>query len=860
MERLRTSHKRTPLYLNKGRDSKYKGSGRGTEKYTLCSKEQQAIWFKERSESILKDFEKLKITDENGLHGDDLGKVLVLEFLDDSLKDLIKAFNKIEGCEYLAELIEANRTIPDYLAYHDKKSKKIAESKSKAFCVFYTENGFKQFLQLWRKYQKGEKFLKGYTKFRDAFKYLLDIRVWSEEDRIENKKQIQDWILQSETGSHWDEEDFLLEIELWFHKDIRKRTESEKKLKEVIEINNGKLLDSFVFEEIGYHGLKASVKKEFILKLKEDDFTEIQLLQTDSIMFINPVPQGISIRQNSDNYLESNTSHQPQRKEAYAAILDGMPLQNHNDIRNFISVLDVFELESKCPVDERVHGTAVSSIIINGTYKDYERVNSKIAHCPIMVPVDGRERIPNDKLFIRLVHEAIEELFNNRDPIRIINFSLGDSHRPYLTRRISPLAKMIDFLSFKYKVLFLISAGNSPVLNLDCDREEFINFSEEEKFKVILSAKKKNINDLKIISPAESVNSLCIGATEYDDCDIERKISDRENGILYRNDKYCAAYSRVGLGIKNSIKPELLFPGGSSVYKRLFFNSRLEIDDFPSNRFGLRHAFAGKFGDLNKQARGCGTSYATALATNNAIRIYEQLLENNWLPVDVLPNKEFDALLVKNLLLHSSWHDPDFSKFIEDNDSCKNFDGNFQKPRRLARFHGYGKTDFERSINAFDHSVLFIACNKIPAATRHEYEIPLPKQFNTESLSNNIRLISTLVWFTDINPESNKYQKNKLDIEIDKDSCFEEQISSSQPGGVMSNTNKHSIFERKKGKTIVPINSSNSLAKISVCCQRGDDEIDSLAYVLAITLEIDSSIDIYTEIYSQIQSVIANKT
>jgi hypothetical protein len=55
-------------------------------------------------------------------------------------------------------------------------------------------------------------------------------------------------------------------------------------------------------------------------------------------------------------------------------------------------------------------------------------------------------------------------------------------------------------------------------------------------------------------------------------------------------------------------------------------------------------------------------------------------------------------------------------------------------------------------------------------------------------------LISTLVWFSDISPETSDYQQSKLDIKISKDGSFEEQISSEQAGNVMLNTCKHSIY------------------------------------------------------------------
>ena len=46
-----------------------------------------------------------------------------------------------------------------------------------------------------------------------------------------------------------------------------------------------------------------------------------------------------------------------------------------------------------------------------------------------------------------------------RADVVVISLSLGDLKRPY-AGRIGPWARLMDWLSFRYRVLFLISAGN----------------------------------------------------------------------------------------------------------------------------------------------------------------------------------------------------------------------------------------------------------------------------------------------------------------------------------------------------------------------------------------------------------------
>jgi len=43
--------------------------------------------------------------------------------------------------------------------------------------------------------------------------------------------------------------------------------------------------------------------------------------------------------------------------------------------------------------------------------------------------------------------------------VRLINLSIGDPYQPFI-RSMSPLAKLLDWLFWLYRVLFIVSAGN----------------------------------------------------------------------------------------------------------------------------------------------------------------------------------------------------------------------------------------------------------------------------------------------------------------------------------------------------------------------------------------------------------------
>jgi hypothetical protein len=67
---------------------------------------------------------------------------------------------------------------------------------------------------------------------------------------------------------------------------------------------------------------------------------------------------------------------------------------------------------------------------------------------------------------VDVIHQAVRRIKegDGAEPpaapnVVVINLSLGDATRPY-ARIISPLGRLLDYLSNRYRVLFLVSAGN----------------------------------------------------------------------------------------------------------------------------------------------------------------------------------------------------------------------------------------------------------------------------------------------------------------------------------------------------------------------------------------------------------------
>lgn len=78
------------------------------------------------------------------------------------------------------------------------------------------------------------------------------------------------------------------------------------------------------------------------------------------------------------------------------------------------------------------------------------------------------EGVPDDSMFIDVLHRAVKRMMEGDGQesatapnTKVINLSIEDPVRQ-LAGTMSPTARLLDFLSYKYKILFIISAGNHP--------------------------------------------------------------------------------------------------------------------------------------------------------------------------------------------------------------------------------------------------------------------------------------------------------------------------------------------------------------------------------------------------------------
>ena len=153
---------------------------------------------------------------------------------------------------------------------------------------------------------------------------------------------------------------------------------------------------------------------------------------------------------------------EPTEVAPIVALLDGLPLQNHALLAGRLLIDDPDGWEPAYAASARKHGTAMASLIVHGDLGHGEApTRSRIYVRPVLRPdANGDERTPDDVLLVDLIHRAVRRLFDGEGAqaavaptVRVINLSIGDEHRLF-SRQISPWARLLDWLSWKYGVLF----------------------------------------------------------------------------------------------------------------------------------------------------------------------------------------------------------------------------------------------------------------------------------------------------------------------------------------------------------------------------------------------------------------------
>ena len=782
--------------------------------------------------------------------------VLVIEIVG-TIDDFKKAIEKTEGLEWLAEWeLEDIAPDEDFYDYKQEDKQKVRSDKTLSGNLFLSmsnERGMEQFFNLWNHWKQEKPIPHGQGKWENLFEQIKTLRRWGIEDQIRNSGML----------DHWKEnltDENIFRIELFYPGDPKKRKSNEEKIREQIEELGGQILNTFIdIPEIRFHAAQIKMDKagvESLIKEIESDQTKIQLLQLPSIMYYRPVGQAVgdmpeALGQELDL---SGSSEKNVSEEPVAALLDGAPFEQHSLLKDRVKIDDPDDFLSEYQPGEKKHGTTMASLLIYGELDAKESPLESQIYCrPILQPdpatQNRQESYPESLLIEDLIHRSVRRMFEGEGDVppqapsvKVINLSIGDANRPFF-HSLSPLARLLDHLAHKYKVLFVISMGNfTGDMELKINENDFQKLSDEEKVKkIILHIVDSDLKKRKLISPAESLNGLSVGAL-HSDSSVWKQAGNRVD--ILPNSKLPSPINCLGHGFRRSVKPDILMPGGRQLYTRPISKEPFKISETNSEP-GQKVAYEGKAeAKKNDSCYTRGTSNAAALASRATVHIHKMLgnLEHD------IPD-EYQALLMKALLVHGASQNTMF-EVIKDVLKNKKKSSNFKS--LASRFLGYGSVDIERVLSCTEKRATVIGYGKLNEKRKHEYQFPLPPQLSNEKAWR--RLTITLAWFTPVNPAHRNFREAKLEfIPPSKTDHLLLQRKNFDHNQVKRGTLQHEILESEK---VSPYQEGESLLIPIQCKPDATERLDEeISYALAVTLEVKEEVDI--PIYQEVKNRIA---
>lgn len=798
-------------------------------------------------------FDARRVEIQQNTAGIDPEQVLVIETIG-SVDNFANAVKRIEGLEWMGEL-ESDEIAPDQDFYDEDNPEK--ELNGRLYMVMTNQRALDEMLSLWRRYQAGPamQFERGLTKFRDVFLHLKSIRQWEVQDRLLETGVIDIW---QEDLEYDGDRVIPFEAELWFRGSNELRAGSASHVTNLVQQAGGRILSQSVIDSIAYHGLLAELPANVIRTIVENPTTE--LVKCENVMFFRPVGQMVVGDKSPEGDVEiAQIEEMPLPiGDPVVALFDGVPLANHRLLAGRLIVDDPDNWEADYAASERVHGSSMASLIVHGDLNQPQTPLSRPVYVrPIMKPLNWLdtprpEGIPENCLAIDLIHGAVKRLFEGDQGegpaaprVKVINLSIGDRTRQFI-QSMSPIARLLDWLSVKYGVLFVVSAGNHPTtISLGVSQEEFDSFQTDDFEAATIKALYGDARHRKLLSPAETINGISVGAVHLDDA----QVACRGNRIDPFGRPLPSPVSAFGSGYRRAIKPDVIFYGGRQWYRLpLQPTNPVTIEPAifrtaPGNKVASPGSLAG---ELNTTSYSCGTSNATALISRAAGICYDSLQQIfNDQAAEVDPSN-YEVALLKAMLVHGcSWGDIG-SRIYE---VLRTPENGRQLSGLISRWMGYGIPVVDRVLDCTEQRATVLGFGQLSDCEAHVFSLPLPPSLGSRPEWR--RLTVTLAWLSPISASTQKYRTASLWFEMSNNRLAPTRRDADWRA-VRRGTVQHEVFEGQRAEPFI----DGDAIEIKVNCREDAGKIQNpVAYGLAVSLEVAEGLDI--AVYNEMRTRIA---
>jgi len=354
------------------------------------------------------------------------------------------------------------------------------------------------------------------------------------------------------------------------------------------------------------------------------------------------------------------------------------------------------------------HGTRVAGAILYGESIPRSGTYSLAFWLQNARVLNDENKMPERLFPPTLLKELIRRYHEGPRKTRIFNHSINAT-LPCRTRHMSAWAAEIDQLSHLYDVLFVVSSGNVDPYGSEAKPGVHEHLVAGRSYPAYLCESAS-----RVANPAQSLQALTVGSVSYGAFeDADWRSCAQETG-------HPSAFSRSGLGIWNSIKPEVVEFGGDNFVSR---NTMPDVGTPPCGRECYPELVRSTMYPPGPayDRDDVGTSFAAPKVSRIAARLQE-----------VLPDES--CLLYRALIVQSArW--PEWAKSATPDQKGE-----------IIRSIGYGVPDVDRASTNTEHRTTLVTSGDrtIKARECHIYQVPIDAELRRTASEYDVLVEVTL--------------------------------------------------------------------------------------------------------------------
>jgi hypothetical protein len=452
--------------------------------------------------------------------------------------------------------------------------------------------------------------------------------------------------------------------------------------------------------------------------------------------------------------------------------------------------------------------------------------------------------MPIDRLPVGVIHRALHRLLVGTEQVpavaptvRVVVLAAGHTALPYGTR-ISPWGRLLDVWANRYNVLFIVSGGNyGGLIELDEAVPASVVDDPIELQKVVREHILAHAHERRILSPADSMNALTVGALHRDTANVE--LSPLSLDVL-GDTGMPSPMSALGGGFNRQMKPEVFADGGRVLYRwRFDIADRVVLEEILATgpRPGVLVASPGLEGQTNAQQWMQGTSAAAGVVGHEAGVVVDLLGSGATQAVA----DTYLGLAAKALIVNAaSWSHADST--IAD---ALHLTDSVERRKAASRLLGYGAVDHSRVAVCTQQRITLIATGRVLADQAQEIVLPIP-----QSLSGRAewrRVSATLAWFSPVNARHKNYRQARLWFDAPNFGRLKLARAEGYHHAVKRGSTQHELFEGTDAARYA----EGTELRFRVNCAAGAGGLSrAVPYAMVVTFEVaeTSEIRVYDEI------------